>query len=182
MTLMQQTPEDLAQEVRRLIALLRSMGRTDLLLKAVSVPVLEELCMEAAKGRLSRLLITKSYQFILLDHERQLVDLQPVHKAVYLLFLAHPEGIEFKCLSDHRDELRMWYRKVAPGLSPEKMEESINHLVNPLDNAINEKCARIRGAFVGQFDDHMARHYYIDGLRGEAKKIALSRDLVVWEE
>lgn len=43
------------------------------------------------------------------------------------------------------------------------------------------KCARIRGAFVGQFDDHMARHYYIDGLRGEAKKIALPRDLVVWE-
>jgi hypothetical protein len=24
--------------------------------------------------------------------------------------------------------------------------------------------------------------FYIDGLRGEAKKIALPRDLVVWEE
>ena len=43
------------------------------------------------------------------------------------------------------------------------------------------KCATIRGAFVGQFDDHLARHYYIDGLRGEAKKIALPRELVVWE-
>ena len=35
--------------------------------------------------------------------------------------------------------------------------------------------------FLGQFDGHMARHYYIDGLRGEAKKIALPRNLVVWE-
>jgi hypothetical protein len=42
--------------------------------------------------------------------------------------------------------------------------------------------ARIRGAFVGQFDDYMAKYYYIDGARGEAKKISLPRDLVAWEE
>ena len=57
----------------------------------------------------------------------------------------------------------------------------IEDVTTPLFNSINEKCARIRGAFVGQFDDHMARNYYIDGLRGEAKKITLPRDLVVWE-
>ena len=45
-----------------------------------------------------------------------------------------------------------------------------------------EKKEIIRGAFVSQFDDHLARYYYIDGLRGEPKKIALPRDLVVWEE
>ena len=50
-----------------------------------------------------------------------------------------------------------------------------------LPSTINEKCARIRSAFVGEFDDYMARYYYIDGQRGEAKKIALPRDLVVWE-
>jgi hypothetical protein len=27
----------------------------------------------------------------------------------------------------------------------------------------------------------LAQHYYIDGKRGNAKKIALPRDLVVWE-
>lgn len=35
--------------------------------------------------------------------------------------------------------------------------------------------------FVGQFDDYMAKSYYVDGLRGEAKKIALPRSLVAWE-
>jgi hypothetical protein len=34
---------------------------------------------------------------------------------------------------------------------------------------------------VGQFDNHIAKHYYIDGLRGEAKRIALPRELVAWE-
>ena len=30
-------------------------------------------------------------------------------------------------------------------------------------------------------DEHVAEQYYIQGERGEAKKIALPRDLVVWE-
>ena len=48
-------------------------------------------------------------------------------------------------------------------------------------NSINEKCARIRAAFLSQFDEYMAKSYYIDGARGEAKKIALPRNLVEWE-
>ena len=91
------TPEERALEVKRLVNQLQAEGRTDLLLHAIGVPLLEELRIEAAKGRLSRLVITKDYRFILEDYQKE-VELQPVHKAVYLLFLAHPEGIEFKRL------------------------------------------------------------------------------------
>jgi hypothetical protein len=56
-----------------------------------------------------------------------------------------------------------------------------NSVTNPLSNSINEKCARIREAFVGQFDEHFAKNYYIDGKRGEPKKISLPRELVKWE-
>lgn len=87
----------------------------------------------------------------------------------------------FKCLSDYRKELTQIYVKLKPIGLNERAIHSIEDVTNPLLNSINEKCARIRGAFVGQFDDHMARHYYIDGLRGEAKKIDLPRNLVVWE-
>jgi len=59
--------------------------------------------------------------------------------------------------------------------------QSIEDVTNPLLNSINEKCARIRAAFIGEFDDYMAKYYYIDGKRGEPKKISLPRDLVVWE-
>ena len=35
-------------------------------------------------------------------------------------------------------------------------------------NSINEKCARIRGAFLGEFDDYMAKSYYkMYAYRGE---------------
>ena len=63
----------------------------------------------------------------------------------------------------------------------ERTLQSIEDVTNPTLNSINEKCARIRAAFVGQFDEYMAKSYYVDGQRGEPKKIALSRDLVVWE-
>ena len=36
----------------------------------------------------------------------------PIVKAVYFLFLRHPEGILFKELIDYRDELDMIYRSV----------------------------------------------------------------------
>ena len=128
-----------------------------------------------------KLIVTQDYK-VVLDGEKQTeVEMEPLVKAVYLLFLNHPEGIMFKHLPDYREELTEIYVKLKPyGLS-DKVVQSIEDVTNPLLNSINEKCARIRGAFVGQFDDHLARHYYIDGRRGEPKKIALSRDLVVWE-
>ena len=80
------TPEQTAQEIKRLVEQLRAEGRTDLLLKAIGAPLLEELRIEAAKAKLSRLVITEDYRFLLVDYNKE-VELQPVHKAVYLLFL-----------------------------------------------------------------------------------------------
>ena len=154
------TPEERAQEVKRLVSQLQAEGRTDLLLHAIGVPLLEELRIEAAKGRLSRLVITKDYRFILEDYQKE-VELQPVHKAVYLLFLAHPEGIEFKRLADYRDELTKYYTATAKGLDRDKIIEGVDHLVNPLDNAINEKCSRIKKTFLYMMDEYTASYYTI---------------------
>ena len=36
-------------------------------------------------------------------------------------------------------------------------------------------------AFIDRFDEYLANKYFITGERGEAKKIILPRDLVIWE-
>lgn len=163
--------DDLLEEVKERIAKLRQRG--------ISQYVLEQLIHP--DDRLSRLVITKDYRIILPDYNNMEIKMEPLVKSVFLLFLNHPEGILFKHLPDYREELTSIYVKLKPlGLS-DRTIRSIEDVTNPLLNSINEKCARIRGAFVGQFDDHMARHYYIDGLRGEAKKISLPRELVAWE-
>ena len=156
----QMTPEEAAAEVRRLAEQLMAADRKDLLLKAIGVPMLEALRIEAAKGKLSMLVITKDYRFVLADYQVE-VELQPVHKAVYLLFLAHPEGIEFKRLADYREELKGYYMQTAKMLDKEKIEEGVNHLVDPLDNAINEKCSRIKKVFLELMDEYRASYYII---------------------
>ena len=187
------TPDEMAEEVKRLASQLNTMGRNDLLYKAIGASLLEELKLEAAKTRLSRLVITPDYRFILVDYQNQEVELQPVHKAVYLLFLAHPEGIEFKRLSEYRSELLKYYLATARNMDKQKIEDSVDHLVNPLDNAINEKCSRIKRAFYELMDEYTANFYIISGhvqkrIAGSdriwyerLKTISLPRDLVVWE-
>ena len=186
------TPEEWAQEVKRLVSQLQAEGRTDLLLHTIGVPLLEELRIEAAKGRLSRLVITKDYRCILEDYQKE-VELQPVHKAVYLLFLTHPEGIEFKRLADYRDELLRYYMATGKMLDKEKVIESVDHLVNPLDNAINEKCSRIKKVFLSLMDEYSASYYFISShtlkhIQGSSriwyerlKVITLPRELVIWK-
>ncbi|MBQ9516832.1 MAG: hypothetical protein IJQ60_13425 [Prevotella sp.] len=188
----QLTPEEMALEVKRLAGQLQAEGRSDLLLKALGVPLLEELRIEAAKGKLSRLVITKDYRFILEDYNHREVELQPVHKAVYLLFLAHPEGIEFKRLSDYREELTRYYMATAKLMDKEKIIEGVDHLVNPLDNAINEKCSRIKKVFLDMMDEYTASYYIISShtqrhVAGSSriwyqrlKVITLPRELVIY--
>ena len=163
--------DDLIEEVKIKIAMLRQRGISQYLLEQLIHP----------DDRLSRLVITKDFRLILPDYNNMEIKLEPLAKAVYLLFLNHPEGILFKYLPDYREELAKIYNRLKPTGLTDRAIQSIEDVTNPLLNSINEKCARIRGAFVGQFDDHIARHYYIDGHRGEAKKIALPRELVVWE-
>ena len=193
MDLTHQSPEELAEQLRLLVGQLQKANRNDLLLRAIGAPLLEELRIEAARPKLSRLRITKSYRFFLMDYENREVELQPVHKAVYLLFLAHPEGIEFKRLGNYREELTRYYMATARMMDKEKVIDGVNHLVNPLDNAINEKCSRIKKVFLDMMDEYTATYYIISGhtkkhIEGSTriwyerlKIITLPRELVVWE-
>ena len=184
------SPEEVAEQVKVLAEQLQRAGRRDLLLRAIGAPLLEELRIEAARAKLSRLVVTKDYRIILADYDNREVELTPVHKAVYLLFLAHPEGIEFKKLRDYRDELARYYMATARLMDKEVIMESVDMLVDPLNNSINEKCSRIKKVFMGMMDEYTASHYIISGhtqkhLEGSSriwyerlKVITLPRELV----
>lgn len=186
--------KQMAATVRQLVNQMIANGRADLALQAIGMSNLELLRLEAARARLSRLLITSDYRFLLPDYGNKEVEMSPIHKALYLLFLNHPDGIESKHLSDHRDELLSIYMRVSSWLDIDKVHDVVDRLVDPLDNAFNEKCSRIKAAFAAIMDEYSAAYYAISGhkLRHisassrvwyERKKIiTLPRELVVWEE
>jgi len=124
--------------------------------------------------------ISKNYRIFLGD-DRIEVHMEPLVKAVYLLFLSHPEGIVFKDLPDYRGELTKIYSEVRPWGLTDRALQSIEDVTNPLLNSINEKCSRIRAIFQAEVDASLLDQYIIIGKSGEAKKIALPRDLVIWE-
>lgn len=137
---------------------------------------------EKAKNivKISRLIISKDCTILLADYQKE-VKMEPIVKAVYMLFLKHPEGIAFKYLPDYRKELADIYQKIKPFGLTERAIRSIEDVTNPLLNSINEKCSRIKAIFQSEVDQTLLEQYIIMGKSGEVKKIALSRDLVVWE-
>lgn len=131
-----------------------------------------------AKPTMKKLIVTNDYRLMLGDKE---VKMEPIVKAVYLLFLKHPEGIAFKALPDYRKELTAVYAELKPLGLNDRVIQSIEDVTNPLLNSINEKCSRIKAAFAQNLKEPMLSQYIVIGKSGEAKKIALPRDLVTWE-
>lgn len=130
--------------------------------------------------KVSRLTIAKDCTILLTDYQKE-VKMEPIVKAIYLLFLKHPEGIAFKYLPDYRKELADIYQKIKPFGLTERAIRSIEDVTNPLLNSINEKCSRVRSAFLSEVDATLLEQYIIIGKSGEIKKVTLPRDLVVWE-
>ena len=119
--------------------------------------------------------------------------MEPLVKAVYLLFLNHPEGIEFKRLSEYRDELLEYYMATTRLMDKQAIEKSVDMLVNPFNNSINEKCSRIKSVFFSLMDQYRANYYIVSShhkkhITGSSKVwyerlkvISLPRELVIKE-
>ena len=105
--------------------------------------------------------------------------IRPMAKAVLLLFIKHPEGIQLKCIADYREELAGYYRRVSRSLDKEVIERSITRILDCFSNDLNVNIARVNAAVETLVDNPIP--YRIDGAAGEAKHIRLDRSLVVWE-
>ena len=157
-------------EVQMLVERLRRSGIGEVAIRRLFKPTQE----------LSRLHI-KLGRITLPDYNNMEIKMPTLSKAIFFLYLRHPEGIHFSYLPDYRDELLHLYSLISGRDNPEEIRKSIDDVTDPTSNSINEKCSRIKQAFLREFDDSIARNYYITGERGEAKKILLPREKVTWD-
>ena len=173
-----QADRDFDYESQKLIAEIKERISA-LRMKGVNTLFLRELIDE--RPRLSRVRITKDFRVILVDYNELEIQMSLLPKAVFFLFLRHPEGIRFKELSDYADELLQIYEALNPNGNTRTHRQSIQDVTDATKNSINEKCARIREAFLKHFDERLARFYFVTGQRGEPKCITLDRSLVSWD-
>lgn len=131
---------------------------------------------------LSPLVITDDLRIFLPQYNHIEIELSAQRKALYFLFLNHPEGIVLQRLEEYHKELMNYYKQTSGGVVTPRMEESIKRLETYGNNQLNVVLTRIREAFCTKFDERLARHYYITGERGQAYKIGLPSELIRWEE
>ena len=162
--------EMMMSEVQMLVERLRKSGVGEIALLRLFKPT----------RKLSRIHIRYGRIF-LPDYNNMEIKMPPLSKAIYLLYLRHPEGIKFSYLPDHRNELLHLYELISGRDNREDIRRSIDDVTDPTRNSINEKCSRIKQAFLREFDDSIAQNYYITGERGEAKRILLPTEMVTWE-
>ena len=130
----------------------------NLLLNGCSPELILSLINQSVK--LSRIRISKQLKIFLVDYDNVEIKMGPLPKTVFLFYLRHPEGVMFSHLQEHRDELLKIYSHVCNNDDPQKMEESIDRLIDPFDNSICEKVAAVKKAFVLQISDTIAKNYY----------------------
>ncbi len=141
-------------------------------------PLLEKNKLLESKVILSPILIDKHYNIFLPAFGNIEIKMHALPKTVYIFFLRYPKGIRFKELYQHKAELLEIYNMVTNKDGKEEIERAIKDLVNMTKPNINIQCSRIRASFRNLMDEHIAKHYYIDGPNGEPKKIPLPKELI----
>ncbi len=182
--------KDIAENIKKEIETLKEGGYFELLLHTLGDETINELRNVKLNPSLSKIEITADYKLLLSDYEKE-VKMTPLQKTLYIFYLRHPEGVAFKMLSAYYDELLAIYKVLSNREDLQKQQHSIRRLVDATDNAINEKCSRIKEAFLKVVDDFIAQNYYLclkkENYQDEGvhctnllKRITLPRELVTY--
>ena len=139
-------------------------------------------CEETPHKCPEQLLVTREMRILLPGRSNMEMRMQPLVKALFILFLKHPEGIAFKSLPDHRDELLAIYSRLSLSDDLKTMEAVVDRIVDPTSNSVNTMRTRLSKSLSEYFsDERLLALYRIKGTAGEQKTIELDRKYVIWE-
>lgn len=106
--------------------------------------------------------------------------LRPLVKALFILFLKHPEGILLKRRDEYREELEEIYGIIAPGVSRDDVIKRVGRLVCVEDNSFSEKASVLNASLERMLPENIVDGYKIQGHNGFPRKIPLAPVAAVW--
>ena len=106
------------------------------------------------------------------------IKLAPLPKALYILFLKHPEGIVLKDIQEHESELRSIYGAVSGRKNPTVLNKMFKTLTNPLVNPLHKNISIIRRSFLSRLRSDIAQNYIPAHGRTRAHNIPIDASLV----
>lgn len=106
--------------------------------------------------------------------------LRPLVKALFILFLRHPEGILLKQRDQYRQELEEIYAAICPNTAAEDVKARVGRLVNLQDNSFSEKASVLNARLEELLPKGTAEDYKIQGYNGHPRRIPLNPLLIHW--
>lgn len=144
--------------------------------------ILDELEKKPKYTEPSRLVITTApYNFLLLDYDNIEFPFGPQIKALYLLFLTHPEGIRMKEIEDYKEEYKQLYFLMTTRSDIDKIRASVEKLMDVCSpNIISVKKSQCNTMIREALPDiELSKFYEIIAHYGQPHKINLDRSLVI---
>ena len=108
--------------------------------------------------------------------------LRPLVKALFILFLRHPEGILLKQRDRYRQELEEIYSVICPNTAAEDIRARVGRLVNLQDNSFSEKASVLNARLEELLPAGTADDYKIQGYNGHPRRVPLNPLFIHWAE
>ncbi|MBR5512151.1 MAG: hypothetical protein IKU50_08110 [Bacteroidaceae bacterium] len=122
--------------------------------------------------------VDENFKITLPVHGNMIIEMEPLPKALYLLFLRHPEGIVLKKISDYRAELECIYRSVSRRRNPTVIHRLLDEITNPAGNMLHKNLSIIRAAFLKKMSPEAARLFVPVCNRGREHYVLLDASRV----
>ena len=128
------------------------------------------------------LFIDKNYNIRMERPEGPALPFRPLVKALFILFLKHPEGIVLKQRERYTQELECIYSVIAPGVSPENRGKRVRRLMDIEDNSFSEKLSVLNASMDKLLPQAISDSYKVHGYNGHPRRIPLPQIYVHWEK
>lgn len=122
-------------------------------------------------------LVVEEHGRVLLPDEGIEFRLTPLHKTLYIFYLNHPEGVQLSDLYEYKDELLNIYQKLSVFDQKDRIYESIDKLINPVEGYFSQTKSKINRTIANLLGENLSSHYKIKGSRGKPFYIQLSDEL-----
>ena len=129
----------------------------------------------------AHLYIDKTYTIRTAAPGGPIIPLRPLVKALFILFLKHPEGILLKQRDLYAKELESIYGIIAPGVSRETVNIRVRRLMNMEDNSFSENLSALNTSLEKILPQSMVDNYKVKGYNGHPRRIPLQPLYVHWE-
>lgn len=170
----------LVKEARRRLVILGVQHKTDLQPETDSQDE-PETQHETDSQAPVELYIDKKYRIRVGGPGGTQIPFRPLVRAVFILFLKHPEGILLKDRARFQKDLEGIYQVIAPNVDAEVRRRRIRKLTNLEDNAFSENLSILNTTLDRILSLTQVHKLKVQGSNGYPRRIPLSPLLVHWE-